>query len=123
MVDDDEYVKNAYKSRTAQFAELFKQYDKAWGDGVSDGPADEQDEADTALDQSILSVDKIRGFEVLISFGGPGEWLTCKVDEDGDLTRVEFFAAWWSTPIRTVVEEGDPLWRLAERFNPYQYGE
>lgn len=118
MTDTDEYCVKAFASRSEQYDELFKGYDEAWdAEGTAD---DDREEWDTKIDQSILAVDQYRGFRVQISFGGPSEWLDCRVDEDGDLVSVTFHAAWWSTPTDREVDEDSGLWRLAERFNPFE---
>jgi hypothetical protein len=111
--ETEEFLGNAHTSREIWAVNLFANYDE--------DPEKETDEvsAEDALQDSILAVDTYRGFKVQISFGGPSEWLDCRVDEDGDLVSVEFIAAWWSSPRESDVREGDALWRLAEYHNPF----
>lgn len=110
------FLDAAPRNRESQYQEQFAAIDVA--STVGDTASEEQ--AETDLDQSILAVDKGRGFDVTISTGGPGEWLTCTVDSDGEVDHVEFCVAWWSPVQRSTVNEGDALWRLAERMNPWE---
>lgn len=106
------YLDTAPTSREQQYQQLFATLDG--NDGDIDGDLE-------AIEESILAIEKTRGFQVTISTGGPGEWLECTVDDTGELDSVTFCVAWWSPEQRTAVTEGCGLWRLAERMNPWQF--
>lgn len=38
----------------------------------------------------VLSVDKEIVYRICLAYGGPGEYIVCYVDEDGDLTSAEY---------------------------------
>lgn len=67
---------------------------------------DHQEQADTALCELPLSVEVLRTVKILLSTGGPGDWLEVTLDAENDPIRAEYhFHDWFDHA--SVTLEGD----------------
>lgn len=101
-----DYVTGAYASREEDARAILAAYDA--------GEEYEGQDAGDALAEWPLSVEVELGrpAEVLLSWGGPGEWLeaTCR---GGAVDSVTFHVVWGSERQETAVPEDSPLFHLA----------
>jgi hypothetical protein len=82
-------------------------------DGLGIGSEDEIEER---LAEMPLSVEVIRHIKILLSTGGPADWLDAELDADNEIRVLEYHYADWGTHASVYVEKHSPLWRFAESF-------
>lgn len=104
-----EYVAGAFKSRTADATVMLEAFEDA--EDMTGA-----DEALTAIEEYPLEITVVRHVEILLSTGGPGEWIDVELDADGSIARGTFVAVWGSERSEYVLNEDDALWTLAQRY-------
>lgn len=71
--------------------------------------SDDDNTAEEAMDEQSeypLSVELVRVVKVLLSTGGPADWLEATLNSDNDITRIEYhFSDWFDHASRVL--EGD----------------
>jgi hypothetical protein len=114
----EERIDDQLKGRADHIAALFAAED-AWDKTtVVDDEELTSDDASDRLGELPLSIELIRTVKILLSTGGPADWLEARLDDDG-VSRVEYhFADWYDHAERTV-EKDSPLWRYAEQMSEY----
>ena len=85
------------------------------------GLEDEDDIEQAAYDALIelpLCVETFRTVKVTIGIGGPGDWFEARLDEDGEITRIDYhFNDWFDHAERTLEgEDFDIAQGFCERF-------
>lgn len=107
------------ESREEDFTKLFAIVD---GDSEDNEYDDEQltdEEAYDRLAEMPLAVELRRYVRIDLSTGGPGDWLEADLDEDGEVTRVEYHFNDWFDHAARPVYKGDSLYRAAEYYAAY----
>lgn len=79
----------------------------------------EHDEINDPIDflysEFALDIEKKVMVKILLSTGGPGDWLECYVESDTyDIYRIEYHMNDWFDHASVVVDNDSPLWRYAE---------
>jgi hypothetical protein len=108
MDSTEEYVTGAFRSREDDISAMFAA-EKASRE-VEDGDPTE------VMEELPLSVELKRHVEILLSTGGPAEWIDAELYADGSIASAEFVVVWGSDRRVTVLRDSDALWRFAERF-------
>jgi len=108
MDSTKDYVTGAFRSRNDDLTAMLAA--EAAGDEY------EGDDPTERMEELPLSVELIRHVEILLSTGGPAEWIDAELETDGCIRSAEFVAVWGSERRVTRVAETDALWRFAERF-------
>lgn len=78
-----------------------------------------EDEAQERLDELPLSVEPRRFIRILLSTGGPGDWLDAEIDVDGTVTSVSYHFNDWFDHAERPVHSDSALWRYAESMAEY----
>lgn len=87
------------------------------GYGLGDGSEySARETADERLDELPLSVEIVRHVKILLSTGGPADWLDAELDTDGDVRTLQYHFQDWGDHASVYVEQDSPLWRYAERY-------
>ena len=109
MDSTKDYVAGAFRSRNEDARVLL---DASYAGSSVDG----YDDAETAIDELPLSVEVERHVIIMLSVGGPAEWIDAELYEAGDIKSAEFVAVWGSERRATRIDETDALWTLAEQY-------
>lgn len=107
-----ERISSHAQSREEDLAALFQILED--GEGEYEGEDFDEEDARTRLIEFPLSVDTIRTLRILLSTGGPGDWLDVELDWDGNVAQVEYNFNDWFDHASIPVKEGTALWRYAE---------
>lgn len=75
-----------------------------------------RDTADERLQEMPLSVEVVRHVKILLSWGGPSDWLDAELDADNDIVTLVYHFADWFDHAQSYVEKNSALWRFAESF-------
>lgn len=87
------------------------------GYGLGDGSEySARESAEQRLAEMPLSVEIVRHVKVLLSTGGPADWLDAELSDEDDIRTLEYHFADWFDHAQTYVERDTPLWRFAESF-------
>ena len=103
-----DYVTGAFRSRNDDLTAMLAA--EAAGDEY------EGDDPTERMEELPLSVELIRHVEILLSTGGPAEWIDAELEADGSIRSAEFVAVWGSDRRVTRIDETDALWALAEQY-------
>ena len=109
MSSTQDYVTGAFRSRNEDARVLLDAY-------AADVPTPEGDDASDVISELPLSVEMHRHVEILLSTGGPAEWIDAELEDDGSIRSAEFVAVWGSDRRASRIDETDALWSLAEWF-------
>jgi hypothetical protein len=107
-----ERIADAMAGRAATVATL---QDEAAAFDEDGYPVTDEEKVDR-LYEMPLSVEIIRHVKILLSTGGPADWLDAEFDAEGDIRTLEYHYADWGDHAQTYVEKDSPLWRFAETF-------
>jgi len=81
---------------------------------IEDGDSEVQEGAQEALWELPLSVETFTVVKVLLSTGGPADWLEAQIDSDGDIIRIEYvYQDWFDSARRTL---SGPDFETADQF-------
>ena len=109
MNSTEDYVTGAFRSRSEDARALL--------DAQRAGtPVDGYDDATDAIAELPLSIEVHRHVEILLSTGGPAEWIDAELEADGSIRSAEFVAVWGSDRRVSRIDESDALWTLAEWY-------
>ena len=109
MDSTKDYVTGAFRSRNDDARALL--------DAQRAGEAVEgYDDATDAISELPLSIEVHRHVEILLSTGGPAEWIDAELYSDGSIRSAEFVAVWGSDRRVSRIDETDALWTLAEWY-------
>jgi len=109
MNSTEDYVTGAFRSRNEDARVLL--------DALNAGePTPEGDDASDAISELPLSVEVTRHVEILLSTGGPAEWIDAELYADGSIRSAEFVAVWGSDRRVSRIDETDALWTLAAQY-------
>lgn len=82
---------------------------------------DEETEHDEIIDpvdflyqEFALDIEKQTVVKILLSTGGPGDWLECYLYDSGEVYRVEYHFNDWFDHASVKVDENSSLYRYAE---------
>lgn len=109
MSSTQDYVTGAFRSRNEDARVLL--------DAQTAGePVDGYDDASDAIAELPLSIETERHVIILLSTGGPAEWIDVELYSNGEIRSAEFVAVWGSDRRATRIDETDALWTLAEQY-------
>lgn len=103
------------QSRANHASALFSIIDNDEIDTVDD----EELDADTAYDRLAelpLSIEMLRTVKILLSTGGPADWLEVQLYDDTTPRRITYHFADWFDHAQIDVDKDSPLWRLGEYY-------
>lgn len=115
----DDLIEGKMEDRADQVEDLLR---AIRGEEVRDdaGNVIDGEEASDALWELPLSVDRFVSVKILLSTGGPADWLwvTCSENEGGllQIESVTYHFSDWFDHAEMHVESDSPLWELAERY-------
>ena len=109
MDSTKDYVTGAFRSRNDDARVLLDAQ-------IAGKPTPEGDDASDAIAELPLSIEVHRHVEILLSVGGPAEWIDAELEADGSIRSAEFVAAWGLDRRSTRIDESDALWTLAEWY-------
>src|SRR5665647_3145968 len=109
MDSTKDYVTGAFRSRNDDARVLLDAQ-------IAGKPVDGYDDAQDAIDELPLSIEVHRHVEILLSVGGPAEWIDAELYTDGSIRSAEFVAVWGSDRRSSRIDETDALWTLAEQY-------
>lgn len=72
------------------------------------------DPLDFLSNEFHLDIEKMIVVKILMSTGGPGDWLECYCQEYEGMYRLEYHFNDWFDHAQVKVDENSPLWRYAE---------
>jgi len=103
-----ERVQANHDSRAEYLRELFERID-------NDTPGEDYEYPQDELHEFPLHVEVKRVLRIDLSTGGPADYVTVEIDEDGRLTSdpVYHFADWWD---HAEIKAGPEFERLAEQY-------
>ena len=109
MDSTKDYVTGAFRSRNEDARVLL--------DAVTTGErGTDRDDAEAEIAELPLSIEVHRHVEILLSVGGPAEWIDAELYTDGSIRSAEFVAVWGSDRRSSRIDETDALWTLAEQY-------
>src|SRR5665647_3142828 len=109
MDSTKDYVTGAFRSRNDDARVLLDAQ-------TAGSPVDGYDDATDAISELPLSIEVHRHVEILLSTGGPAEWIDAELESDGSIRSAEFVAVWGSDRRASRIDETDALWTLAEWY-------
>lgn len=74
---------------------------------------DSVDEALEELDNFALEISSYKVIKILLSTGGPADWLEIKIDEDGDVNGLTYHYSDWFDHAQIRVPSDSYLWDYA----------
>jgi hypothetical protein len=80
----------------------------------SDG--DKVSEAVEELNNLALEISSFKSIKILLSTGGPADWLEAKLDDYGDLVDLTYHYADWFDHAETTVPKNSYLWDYATQI-------
>lgn len=97
-------------SRSADLEEL--------NDIIDDNDSDPEkvQEALEELNNLALEITTYKVVKILMSTGGPADWIEVKVDDDGDIIGMSYHYADWFDHAETSIENNSYLWDYAEQI-------
>jgi hypothetical protein len=101
-----ERIHKEMESRAVYLEEL---YDKMASDEGSEEAIDE-------YQQFALDIEKYTVVKILLSTGGPADWIEVKVDEDGDIHGMSYHFQDWFDHASVKISSTNYLWQYAEEM-------
>lgn len=98
-----ERISSQLQNRNIYLEEL---YDKIDGDD-----RDEASEASDELQTFALEVSEYKVIKVLLSTGGPADWVEVKLDENHNIESMEYFFQDWFDIASKHISEDSYLWQ------------
>ena len=99
-----ERIEDELQSRAEHFEELFN--------SVED--TEKSDEAYDELNNIALEISVYKTVKILMSTGGPADWIEVKLDEDNDISGMTYHFADWFDHASTKISKDSYLWDYAE---------
>jgi len=81
--------------------------------GDDDIDEEKQEEALEELNNLALEISKFKVIKILLSTGGPADWLELKVDDDGNPSELTYHYADWFDHAEVKVPSDSYLWDYA----------
>jgi hypothetical protein len=81
--------------------------------GDDDSSDDDVENALSELNDYALEISSFRVIKILLSTGGPGDWLELKVDNDGDVCGLTYHYQDWFDHAQIKVPANSYLWDYA----------
>lgn len=87
-------------------------------DAIDNGTEHDEiiDPQEFLMSEFFLDVEKVICFKILLSTGGPGDWLMVTCDQDYYINSVEYHFNDWFDHAQVNVSRGSALWRYAEEI-------
>lgn len=104
-----ERIDEQMQSRNIQLEEI---YDRMGNDEDSD----DQDEATNELHELALEISEFKVVKILLSTGGPGDWIEVTLDENDYIRRMEYHFHDWFDHAKTQINDDTYLWQYAQEI-------
>ena len=89
-----------------------------WNDIIGDSEANPEhlEQALEELSSLALDIENLTIIKILMSTGGPADWIEVKVDNDGGIKGMTYHYADWFDHAETKIDSNSYLWDYAEQI-------